>query len=135
MIAKINLTLEQDEQRGTNEAMQEAIDLLAMIETMPIMKVVVTIECEEIAAEQYRQKLRYDLKRRPIGIVAKIKTTSEEQIIVVPQSTPMDKHFGDLAGGVTSVGLSHNGRSVTLDATTAANAAAMLRNSGELFED
>ena len=50
MIAKITLTLEQDEQRGTNEAMRETIDRLAMIEIMPIMKVVVTLECEEVAA-------------------------------------------------------------------------------------
>lgn len=96
MIAKIKLTLEQDEQRGTNEGMQETIELLAALDTLPIQQIVVTLECEEVIAENYREKLRLGLKRRPIGIIAKIKTTSEEQIIVVPPTTPMDQHFGDL---------------------------------------
>lgn len=129
MIAKITLTLEQDEQRGTNEAMEETIDLLATLDTLPITKLVLTLECEEMIAESYRQKLRLGLKRRPIGIIAKIKTTSEEQIIVVPPTTPMDKHFGDLTrDGIESVTLSSGDRSVTLTAETARNAAAMLRD-------
>ena len=71
-----------------------------------------------------RQKLRYDLKRRPISIIAKIKTPSEEQVIVVPQTTPMDNILGD---GVDSVTLSSGGRSVSLTAETRRNAEQMLR--------
>jgi hypothetical protein len=92
MIAKINLTLEQDEQRGTNAAMEDAIKLLGTLDAMPIVKVVLTLECEEMIANQYRAKLRTVLRKRPIGIIAKTKTTSEEQIDIerMPMVMPMD---------------------------------------------
>lgn len=133
MLAKINLTLEQDEQRGTNAAMEDTIKLLATLEALPMTKVVITLECEEMIAENYRNKLRIGLKARPIGIIAKITTKTEEQIVryVMPPTTPMDSLLDD----DESVTLSHNGRSVTLTAETARNASAMLRNSSELFED
>lgn len=134
MIAKITLTLEQDEQRGTNAAMEETIKLLGDIEGLPTMKVVLTLECEDIIAERYRGKLRMDLKARPIGIIAKIATKTEEQIVryVMPTKTPMDQVLDD---GPESVTLSSHGRSVTLTAETARNASAMLRKSSDLFED
>lgn len=132
MSAKITLTLEQDEQRGTNAAMEDTIKLLATLESLPMTKVVVTLECEEMIAEGYRRKLRDGLRRRPIGIIAKIKTTSEEHINieVMRPTTPMDDVLDD-----ESVTLSHNGRSVTLTAETARNASEMLRNSSDLFEE
>lgn len=126
MLAKITLTLEQDEQRGTNAAMEETIQLLGAIEGLPIMKVVVTLECEEVIAENYRAKLHGELRRRPIGIIAKVKTTSEDQIAILPRRTPMDAVIDD----APSVTISHNGRSVTPDAATRRNAAEMLRRSG-----
>ena len=102
MIAKITLTLEQDEDRGTNAAMEETIKLLSEIEGLPTQKVVITLECEDIIAENYRNKLRMDLKARPIGIIAKIATKTEEQIVryVMPMTTPMDDLLDD-ARGVT----------------------------------
>lgn len=48
--------------------------------------------------------------------------------------TPMERMINN-ATEPESVTLSHNGRSVTLNAETAKNAAAMLRKSTELFED
>lgn len=97
MSAKINLTLEQDEQRGTNAAMEDTIKLLATLDGLPMTKVVVTLECEEMIAEGYRNKLRLGLKGRPIGIIAKITTKTEEQIVryVMPMSTPMDDVLDD----------------------------------------
>ena len=127
MLAKITLTLEQDEQHGTNAAMEETIQLLGAIEGLPTMKVVVTLECEEVIAPNYRDKLHAELRRRPIGIIAKLKTTTEDQITIVSQRTPMDDLIG---GGIESVTLSSRGRTVTLDANTRRNAEAMLRNSG-----
>ena len=50
MPTKIALTLEQDEQRGTNAAMEDTIKLLATLESLPMTKVVVTLECEEMIA-------------------------------------------------------------------------------------
>lgn len=96
MLAKINLTLEQDEQRGTNAAMEDTIKLLATLEGMPITKLVLTLECEEMIAGSYRGKLHSALRKRPIGIIAKIKTTSEEHINVeyVRKPTPMDGILG-----------------------------------------
>jgi len=125
MQAKITLTLEQDEQRGTNAAMEETVKMLAELDALPTMKVVLTLECEEMIAENYRSKLRLGLKRRPIGIIAKIKTTSEEQIYmqVMPPTTPMDDLLGD---GIDSVTLSTHNRSVTITAEAARNASAML---------
>lgn len=132
MSAKITLTLEQDEQRGTNAAMEETIKLLATLEALPMTKVVVTLECEEMIAANYRRKLHDGLRRRPIGIIAKIRTIAEEQIIteVLRPTTPMDDVLDD-----ESVTLSHNDRSVTLTAETARNADQMLRRSHELFEE
>ena len=80
MIAKITLTLEQDEDRGTNAAMEETIKLLSEIEGLPTMKVVLTLECEDI--------------------IAKIATKTEEQIIryVMPMTTPMDDLLDDERG-------------------------------------
>ncbi len=130
MIAKITLTLEQDEQRGTNAAMEEAITLLSMIGGLPVQKVVVTMECAEMLAPQYRATLRSELRRRPIGIIAKTRTICEEQIDIDlhPPTTPMDDILDD-----DNVTLSHNGRSVTIGADSMA--ADMLRNTTELFED
>lgn len=131
MVAKITLTLEQDEQRGTNAAMEETIKLLGGLEAMPAMKLVLTIECEEMIAENYRNKLRSALRRRPIGIIAKIKTTSEEQvnIEVMRPVTPMDDLLGD---GVESVTLSGAGRSVTLTSETGERAREWAENARRL---
>lgn len=99
--AKIVLTLEQDEERGTNEAMEETVQILATLDIMPLMKLVLTLECEEVSAERYRDVLRRALRERPIGIVAKFKTTTEEEVtrVLMPPVTPMDKIKG-FGGGV-----------------------------------
>lgn len=96
MISKIVLTLEQDEERGTNEAMEETVAILATLDVMPMMKLVLTLECEEIAAERYRAILRTALRERPIGIIAKFKTTTEEEVtrMLMSPVTPMDRMPG-----------------------------------------
>lgn len=122
MIAKIVLTLEQDEERGTNEAMEETVQILATLDIMPMMKLVLTLECEEVSAERYRAMLRTALRERPIGIVAKFKTTTEEEVTrtVLATITPMDKAFGNLTGnGIDSITMSGGGRSATITAKTA----------------
>lgn len=129
MLSKIVLTLEQDEERGTNEAMEETVAILATLDVMPMMKLVLTLECEEVSAERYRTILRTALHERPIGIIAKFKTTTEEEVtrVLMPPVTPMDKAFGNLiGGGIDEVTLSSAGRSVTLTAETARNAHEML---------
>lgn len=130
--AKITLTLEQDEEMGTNAAMEETIALLASLDTMPTMKLVLTLECADIAAERYREQLRLGLKRRPPGIKIKLTTKTEEEVTCerLPNVTPMDAMLDEVT-------LSHNGRSVTLTAETARNASAMLRSAGDenLFND
>jgi hypothetical protein len=109
MLAKIVLTLEQDEQRGTNAAMEETIKLLGTLDNVPTMKFVLTLECEDVIAESYRAKLRSVLRKRPIGIIAKFKTTSEEHINieVVRPTTPMDSilDFADRHGARVEFGV------------------------------
>lgn len=92
-LAKITLTLEQDDQAGTDEGMARTIALLAQLGITPAQKLVLTIECEEDDADSYRDDLRHALRARPIGIIAKIKTTSEESVERerVAPVTPMDK--------------------------------------------
>lgn len=130
MISKIVLTLEQDEERGTNEAMEETIQMLSDLDALPMMKFVVTLECEEVSAERVREKLRHGLRTRPIGIIAKIKTTSEEQVTreVMRPTTPMDDLLGE------SVTLSSGGRSVTLTAETGARAKEWAENARRLHK-
>jgi hypothetical protein len=91
-MAKITLTLEQDEQAGTNEGMAKTIGLLTQLGIQPATKLVLTLECEEEDAETFRDDLRTVLRQRPIGIVAKIKQTTEEQVEHerVSTATPMD---------------------------------------------
>jgi hypothetical protein len=91
-VAKITLTLEQDDEMGTNAAMEETIALLGALDALPTMKLVLTLECEDIIAERYREKLRLGLKSRPIGIIAKIQTKTEESVAreVMRPTTPMD---------------------------------------------
>ena len=92
-LAKITLTLEQDDELGTNAAMEETIKLLAGLDTMPTMKLALTLECMDVAAEHYREQLRLVLKRRPMGIKVKIVTKSEEDVARegLPKVTPMDQ--------------------------------------------
>lgn len=107
MIAKIVLTLEQDEERGTNEAMEETVQILATLDVMPMMKLVLTLECEEVVAERYRAMMRSALRRRPIGIVMKFKTTTEEEVMCerMPPVTPMDQLLRN--GGTVTLGREH----------------------------
>lgn len=121
MISKITLTLEQDEQMGTNAAMEETIKLLGGLDAMPAMKLVLTLECEDVIAESYRAKLRHGLRRRPIGIKVKMSTKTDEDVAceVMRPTTPMDDLLGD---GVDSVTLSSASRSVTLTPDTGARA-------------
>jgi hypothetical protein len=95
--AKITLTLEQDEETGTNAAMEDTIKLLGTIETLPAMKLVLTLECADVIAESYRQKLRLGLKRRSPGIKIKIATKTEEEVACerLPNLTPMDRAWAD----------------------------------------
>lgn len=129
MLAKVVLTLEQDEERGTNEAMEETVAILAKLDVMPIEKLVLTLECEEVSAERYRAMLRTALRERPIGIVAKFKTTTEEEVTryVLPPVTPMDQLLRN--GGTVTLGREH------FDALQ--QAGARLRGAGDenLFDD
>lgn len=92
MLAKITVTLEQDDQMGTNAAMDETVKLLAELDAMPMMKLVLSLECEEFIAESYRAKLRLALRRRPMGIKVKISTKTDEDVATeyVRKPTPMD---------------------------------------------
>ena len=94
--AKITLTLEQDEENGTNEGMVKTIALLGTLATTPAQKIVLTIACEEDDAESYRDDLRLALRARPVGITAKLKTTSEESVERerMASTTPMDSIKG-----------------------------------------
>lgn len=92
-IAKITLTLEQDSENGTNEAMARTIGLLGQLGITPAQKLVLTIECDEDDADMYRDDLRLALRTRPVGILAKIKVTAEESVERerLAATTPMDK--------------------------------------------
>jgi len=76
--------------------MEETVAILATLDVMPMMKLVLTLECEEVSAERYRTILRRALRERPIGIIAKFKTTTEEEVtrVLMPPTTPMDTILG-----------------------------------------
>ena len=91
--AKITLTIEQDEEGGTNEGMTRTIGLLTQLGITPARKLVLTLECEEEDAETHRDDLKLVLRARPIGINVKIKTAIEEEIERERMApvTPMDR--------------------------------------------
>jgi hypothetical protein len=91
--AKITITLEQDDEAGTDEGMAQTIALLASLGITPATKLVLTLECEEEDAETHRDDLRVTLRGRPVGINVKIKTAIEEEVArerLIPV-TPMDR--------------------------------------------
>ena len=95
--AKITVTLEQDDEGGTNEGMARTIGLLAQLGIQPTQKLVLTLECEEEDAEMHRDDLKLALRARPVGINVKIKTAIEEEVErerMVPV-TPMDKAWSN----------------------------------------
>ena len=73
--------------------MARTIALLATLGITSAQKLVLTLECDEDDADTYREDLRLALRSRPVGILAKIKTTSEESVERerVAPVTPMDK--------------------------------------------
>lgn len=92
-IAKITLTLEQDDEAGTDEGMAQTIALLSSIGIVPATKLVLSLECEEEDADTYRDDIKAALRSRPIGIVVKLKTTVEEAVERerLAPVTPMDR--------------------------------------------
>lgn len=94
--SKLTLTLEQDDEVGTDEGMVRTIGLLSELGITPATKLVLTLECEEEDSETYRDDLKLALRRRPIGIKATIKTETKEEAErerLVPV-TPMDTILG-----------------------------------------
>lgn len=92
-LAKITLTLEQDDQHGTDDGMAETIALLASLGVTPASKLTIVLECEEEDAEMWRGDLRATLRRRPVGIKSTIKVETKEEVSHEHMSvvTPMDK--------------------------------------------
>jgi hypothetical protein len=97
MTAKITLTLEQDDEYGTDEAMAQTIALLTGGSVLPIGKLVITIACENEDAESYAEDVKLAMARRPAGIEAKVKVTTEEGIerARLATVTPMDKAWSN----------------------------------------
>jgi len=94
MTTKIQLTLTQDDENGSDEAMAQTIALLQQIGVVPLAKVVLTIECENEDAESYVDDLDIAMSARPVGIEAVIKTTTERHVERqkrLASVTPMDK--------------------------------------------
>jgi len=91
--AKITLTIEQDDEGGTNEGMARTIGLLTTLGIQPTQKLVLTLECEEDDAETYRDDIKLALRARPVGINVKIKTAIEEDVERERMApvTPMDR--------------------------------------------
>ena len=92
MSAKITLTLEQDDDHGTDEAMARTVALLSGGAVLPIGKIVISVECENEDAESYADDIKAVMTQRPVGIVAKVKVTTEEGIerAKLASVTPMD---------------------------------------------
>lgn len=97
MSAKITLTLAKDK-NGTDEAMAETLALLAATDGgLPLAKLTITIECENEDADTYAADLKRAMSRRPVGIDAKVKVTTEEGIDRqrLTSVTPMDKAWSN----------------------------------------
>lgn len=97
MTAKITLTLSKDK-HGTDEAMAETLALLAGTDGgLPLAKLNITIECENEDAESYADDIKRTMARRPVGIDAKVKVTTEEGIerAKLASVTPMDKAWAN----------------------------------------
>lgn len=92
-LAKITVSIEPDENEGTDEGMAQTLALLASLGVMPTRKVIITLECEEEDAASYREDIKQTLRRRPVGIIAKIKTTVEDDVAREKMAavTPMDR--------------------------------------------
>lgn len=93
MATKITLTLTQDDENGSDEAMIQSVELLTHVCVMPLTKVVITLECENDDAEGFVDDLDAAMSGRPIGIDAVIKTTKEQRVErrKLATVTPMDK--------------------------------------------
>lgn len=92
--SKIQLTLTQDDENGSDAAMAVTIELLTQIGIVPIGKIVLTIECENEDADSYVDDLDAAMSGRPVGIEAVIKTTTERRVErqkKLATVTPMDK--------------------------------------------
>lgn len=94
--SKLTLTLEQDDEAGTDEGMARTIGLLSELGITPATKLVLTLECEEEDSATYRDDLKAALRRRPIGIEATIRTETKEKAERdrIPPVTPMDNILG-----------------------------------------
>lgn len=94
MTTKIQLTLTQDDENGSDVAMAETIGLLTALGIMPVGKVVVTVECENEDADSFVDDIDAAMSGRPVGIEAVIKTTTERHVErqkKLASVTPMDK--------------------------------------------
>lgn len=90
--AKVTLTLEQNDDHGTDEAMARTIALLTGGTVLPIGKLSLTIECELEDAASYADDIKAVMAQRPAGIEAKVKIVTEEGIerAKLASVTPMD---------------------------------------------
>jgi hypothetical protein len=97
MAAKIVVTLSPDldviAPDQAVKAMAESIALLSTVQDVPARKFVLTIECQFTEADGIRDDIHAALSRRPIGIEATTKTTTEEHVERKKAAvvTPMDK--------------------------------------------
>lgn len=93
MATKITLTLSQDENQGTDEAMAETVALLASLGVVPLAKVTLALECSDDEAEALADEIDAVLSGRPMGIEATLKTQHEHRIErrKVAGASPMDK--------------------------------------------
>lgn len=97
MPTKITLTLKQDEDTGSNQAMAETIALLGALAQAPTRKLTLVLECEDEDADEHRDELRALLAGRPVGIEVELKTESKETVERgrLQRVTPMDRAWAN----------------------------------------
>jgi len=129
MGTKIALTITPDTEYlapdQIDAAMMRTITTLQRLGVVPLRKLTLAIECKDEDADDLEDTIDAALSARPVGIEVILKTTKERRVTrdTLAPVTPMDE-----ALRISEVTLSSGTRSVTLNETTARNAAAMARN-------
>jgi hypothetical protein len=99
MTTKITITIERDaEAGGTPQGVHETAKLLEHLQPqLPIAKTVVSIECEDKDAQSWRDDVVTLLSARPVGIVVKVKRTTDEEVdrLTMQRITPLDVALRD----------------------------------------
>ncbi len=94
MSSSITITIAQDKDSGTDEAMGETLALLAKHCVTPMKKISLTLECaDEETAREYRDDLKVLLTGRPAGIEVKVVLKIDEEVERgrMVKVTPMDQ--------------------------------------------